>query len=68
MGLIREPKGVDLIVESSILTNEDRKMISEIITNYKKTGRLPSKVKKQMQLRKRRSTTHNRLTVNKNEL
>ncbi len=58
MGLIREPKGVDLIVGPSILTDKDRKMISEIIANYKRTGKLPSKVKKQTKLRGRRSTTH----------
>lgn len=58
MGLIREPKGVDFIVGPSVLTDEDRKMISEIIANYKKTGKLPSKRKKQT-TRGRRNTTNN---------
>ena len=46
MGLIREPKRVDLIVGPSLLKDEGKKMISEIIANYKKTGELPSKAKK----------------------
>jgi len=45
MGLIKEPKGVDLLVGPSVLTEQDRKMISEIIANYKLTGKLPSKKK-----------------------
>lgn len=43
MGLIREPEGVDLIVGPSILTVLDRQMISEIIANYRRTRKLPSK-------------------------
>ncbi len=35
MGLIKEPKGVDLLVGPSVLTEQDRKIISEIIANYK---------------------------------
>ena len=46
MGLIKEPKGVDLVVGPSVLTEQDRKMISEIIANYKLTGKLPGKNKK----------------------
>ena len=46
MGLIKEPKGVDLLVGPSVLTEQDRKMISELIANYKLTGKLPSKMKK----------------------
>ncbi len=45
MGLIREPKGVDLIVGPSVLTDKDRKEISAVITAYKKTGKLPVKAK-----------------------
>ncbi|MGC4103257.1 hypothetical protein [Ferruginibacter sp.] len=43
MGLIREPKGVDLVVGPSSLTPADKKMISAIIADYKKTGRVPVK-------------------------
>ena len=44
MGLIKEPEGVDLIVGPSILTEHDKKMISDIIANYKKTRKLPVKI------------------------
>jgi hypothetical protein len=37
MGYIKEPEGVDLIVAPSTFTAQDRKMISNIIANYKKT-------------------------------
>ncbi|MEO6190440.1 MAG: hypothetical protein ABIO44_08860 [Saprospiraceae bacterium] len=43
MGYIKEPKGVDLVIEPSVLTEQDRKMISEIIANYKRTGTMPKK-------------------------
>ena len=43
MGYIKEPKGIDLLIGHSHLTEQDRKMISEIIANYKRTGKLPKK-------------------------
>ena len=46
MGYIKEPKGVDLIVAPSVLTEQDLKMISEIIADYKRTGKLPVKNKR----------------------
>ena len=46
MGYIKEPKGVDLVIGPSVLTEQDRKMISEIIANYKRTGRMPAKIKR----------------------
>ncbi len=46
MGHIKEPEGVDLIIGPSVLTEQDRKMISEIITNYKRTGKLPTKTQR----------------------
>ena len=52
MGLIKEPKGVDFVVSPSILTDKDKKMISKIIADYKKTGKLPSKAKKKTRLQK----------------
>jgi hypothetical protein len=61
MGLIKEPKGVDLVVGPSTLTKKDRKMISEIIANYKRTGKLPSKLKKQRRLRGHRNATKNKI-------
>jgi len=35
MGHIKEPKGVDFIIESKPLTVEERAAISEFICNYK---------------------------------
>jgi hypothetical protein len=35
MGLIKEPKGVDFIIQSEPLTDKDRKIISEFIAEYK---------------------------------
>ena len=39
MGHIKEPEGVDFIVDPTPLTNEDRKRISEVIAHYKATGK-----------------------------
>ena len=39
MGYIKEPKEIDFVVDSTPLSSEDRKKISEIITFYKMTGR-----------------------------
>jgi hypothetical protein len=39
MGYIKEPAGVDFVVDPTPLTAEDRKKISEIIAYYKATGR-----------------------------
>ena len=53
MGYIKEPAGVDFVVDPTPLTTADRKKISEIIAYYKATG-------KKMPLQK--STTKIRLT------
>ena len=45
MGHIKEPKGVDLIIGPSVLSEQDRKMISDIIAVYKRTGKMPDKRK-----------------------
>ena len=55
MGYIKEPKGIDLVVGPSELTEQDRKMISEIIANYKRTGRMPTTSK--------RADSHRRTTT-----
>ena len=39
MGHIKEPAGIDFVVDPTPLTSEDRKKISEIIAFYKRTGR-----------------------------
>ncbi|MFT3948412.1 MAG: hypothetical protein QM763_15690 [Agriterribacter sp.] len=53
MGYIKEPAGIDFVVDPTPLTAADRKKISDIIAYYKATG-------KKMPLRK--STAKNRLT------
>ena len=40
MGYIREPKGVDFMVEPHVLTDEDEKIMSKIIADYKATGKI----------------------------
>jgi hypothetical protein len=40
MGYIREPKGVDFVVEPHVVTDEDRRIMTEIITAYKTTGKI----------------------------
>jgi hypothetical protein len=39
MGHIKEPVGIDFVVDPTPLTDKDRKRISEIIAYYKATGR-----------------------------
>ena len=39
MGYIKEPAGIDFVVDPTPLTAADRKKISEIIAYYKETGR-----------------------------
>ena len=39
MGYIKEPKGVDFVVEPHVVTAEDRLIISEAIAHYKATGK-----------------------------
>ena len=53
MGYIKEPAGIDFVVDPTPLTAADRKKISEIIAYYKATG-------KKMPLQK--STMKTRLT------
>lgn len=39
MGHIKEPDGIDFVVDSKPLTHPEREQISEIIAHYKATGR-----------------------------
>ncbi len=39
MGHIKEPVGIDFVVDPTPLTAEERKQISDIIAYYKATGR-----------------------------
>ena len=45
MGHIKEPAGIDFVVDPTPLTTKDRKRISEIIAYYKATGRKMSLTK-----------------------
>jgi hypothetical protein len=40
MGYIKEPKGVDFVVERHVVTEEDRKIMTQIIADYKATGKI----------------------------
>ena len=42
MGYIKEPYGVDFVVDPTPLTEGDRKMISAVIAYYRATGRKKS--------------------------
>jgi hypothetical protein len=59
MGYIKEPAGIDFVVDPTPLTAADRKKISEIIAYYKATG-------KKMPLQK--SNRKSRLTNKKRAL
>jgi hypothetical protein len=54
MGYIKEPKGVDFVVEPHVVTEEDRRIISEAIAHYKATGKF-KKVPAPKRTRSRRS-------------
>ena len=59
MGYIKEPAGIDFIVDPTPLTKEDRKKISEVIAYYKATG-------KKMPLTK--STNRHRATTTRKKI
>jgi hypothetical protein len=52
MGYIKEPKGVDFIVEPHNITEQDQKFMSKIIAEYKASG----KITKAPRSKKTRST------------
>jgi hypothetical protein len=53
MGIIREPEGVDFVVDPRPLKEWEKKQISDIIAHYKTTGKIkkisPSKKPKRGQ-------------------
>ena len=55
MGYIKEPKGVDFIIRSEPLTNEEREAISKFIREYKAkhTGKKAIKKVKALSRKKR---------------
>ena len=40
MGYIKEPKGVDFVVEPHVVTEADRRIMTKIIADYKATGKI----------------------------
>lgn len=61
MGHIKEPAGIDFVVDPTPLSTADRKMISEIIAYYKATGRKMSLRKSAARLSRGVGTTTARL-------
>lgn len=56
MGHIKEPEGINFVVDPTPLTIEDRKKISEIIAFYKRTGRkMPMQKSSVQQVSKQKS-------------
>ncbi len=45
MGYIKEPAGIDFVVDPKPVTIADRKKISEIIAHYKATGKKTAMLK-----------------------
>jgi len=45
MGYIREPKGVNFVVEPHVVTDEDRRIVSKFIAEYKSTGKITRRAK-----------------------
>ncbi len=60
MGHVKEPLGVDFVVDPTPLTDEERKRISEIIAYYRTTGKKMSfkktKSKKRVTISNRKKT------------
>ena len=46
MGYIKEPKGIDFIIQSKPLTDEERRDISKFIQDYKAKNTVKSSVAK----------------------
>ncbi len=52
MGYIKEPEGIDLNLSPMPLTQEDKKQISEIIAEYKRTGKVPKVLRRKKKVAK----------------
>ncbi|MFN0031084.1 MAG: hypothetical protein ACKVOR_02880 [Flavobacteriales bacterium] len=65
MNHIKEPTGINFLVDPTPLTIEYRKRISEIIADYKRTGRKPLADKTMQRQDKRLRNSNNRLTSKK---
>ncbi|MFY8186345.1 MAG: hypothetical protein ACOVLC_00150 [Flavobacterium sp.] len=40
MGIVKEPEGVDFVVDSRSLTNSEKSEISDVVAHYKKSGEI----------------------------
>ncbi|HTJ12579.1 MAG TPA: hypothetical protein VL547_11160 [Dinghuibacter sp.] len=40
MGYIKEPKGIDFVVEPHVVIKEDHEIMGKIIADYKATGQI----------------------------
>ena len=59
MGYIKEPEGVDFIIKSEPLTDEDRNQISQFIQEYKRKHQV--KKEKTATKRKKKNTAPNKM-------
>ncbi len=50
---IKEPEGIDLSLSPIPLTDENKKQISEIIAEYKKTGKVPKVLRRKKKVASR---------------
>ncbi len=57
MGYIKEPIGIDFVVDPTPLTSQDRENISDIIAYYKETGRKMPKERMKSQMIRKHNTT-----------
>lgn len=56
MGYIKEPEGIDLMLSPIPLTEDDKKLISEMIAEYKKTKKIPKSLRRKKKVTSRVST------------
>lgn len=63
MGHIKEPIGVNLIVDPTPVTTSDKRIISEIIAYYNATGLKMPTDKMEMLFAKPKTTTTNRVST-----
>jgi hypothetical protein len=57
MGYIKEPKGIDFVVEPTVLTQQDKKFFSEVIATYKANGKITRAPKKKARTSGSQATT-----------
>jgi hypothetical protein len=56
MGHIKEPKGVDFIIQSNPLTDEERAAISEYIRNYKAKQKAKRSPRKTTEIKRKKAS------------